>query len=343
MPSASAIRLQIETALAHKIPAALTPAPKSIRPVVETGIGPLDRLLEGGLPVGALTELVGAECTGRTSTALSFLSRMTQANKVCAWVDVSNSFDPSSAAAAGVDLARLLWVRCGTSERISNCSTPRFVLPQKYFAPRVAKRGLHGGGFGPHPRTEVNGLSDAIEELLQPTLTAPRCAESIPKWGPKPASFESSTRMIVGNERAPKRTKPWDSITQALRSTDLILQSGGFGAIVLDMAGLPSEIVSRIELSAWHRYRVAAERTQSSILLLSQYPCAKSSSELQLRLLSAEDLVDEATVFTGIQPRAAVSRRRFEQPVTNVVAARKPPQKEPVASWRCRTPWIGAR
>jgi hypothetical protein len=148
--------------------------------------------------------------------------------------------------------------------------------------------------------------------------------------------------MIVGNERAPKRTTPWNSITQALRSTDLILQSGGFGAIVLDMAGLPPEVVCRIELSTWHRYRVAAERTQSSLLLLSQYPCAKSSSELQLRLLPAEDLVEEATVFSGIQPRVEVSRRGFVQPGTDVVATRKPPQKE-TAAWRCRTPWIGAR
>jgi RecA/RadA recombinase len=84
MPSASAIRLQIETALAHKIPSPLTPAPKIIRSLVETGIEPLDALLDGGLPVGALTELVGAECSRRTSTALSFLSRMTQAKKVCA-------------------------------------------------------------------------------------------------------------------------------------------------------------------------------------------------------------------------------------------------------------------
>jgi hypothetical protein len=148
--------------------------------------------------------------------------------------------------------------------------------------------------------------------------------------------------MSVGNVRAPKRTKFWDSITQALRSTDLILRSGGFGAIVLDMAGLPPEVVSRIELSTWHRYRVAAERTQSSILLLSQYPSAKSSSEMQLRLLSTETVGEETTVFTGIQPRVEVSRRRFVQPVTNVVATRKPPQKE-TAAWRCRTPWIGAR
>src|SRR5689334_19871294 len=115
MPNASTVRRKVESALARRIPSALTPAAKVIRPLVVTGIEPLDNLLGGGLPVGAVTELVGAECSGRTSTALSFLSRMTRANKVCAWIDVSNSFDPQSAAAAGVDLARLLWVRCGVS------------------------------------------------------------------------------------------------------------------------------------------------------------------------------------------------------------------------------------
>jgi hypothetical protein len=49
MPISAAIRLQGETALAHRIPSALTPAPKFIRPVVETGIEPLDELFHGGL------------------------------------------------------------------------------------------------------------------------------------------------------------------------------------------------------------------------------------------------------------------------------------------------------
>jgi RecA/RadA recombinase len=83
-PTSSAIRLQIESALAQKIPSALTPAPKIVRPVAATGIASLDEVLKGGLPVGAVSELVGPECSGRTSVALSFLSRMTQAAKVCA-------------------------------------------------------------------------------------------------------------------------------------------------------------------------------------------------------------------------------------------------------------------
>jgi recombination protein RecA len=94
MTSSSSIRLQIETALAQKIPSALTPAPKMVRPVAGTGIETLDEILKGGLPIGAISELVGPECSGRTSVALSFLARMTQTAKVCAWIDVSNAFDP---------------------------------------------------------------------------------------------------------------------------------------------------------------------------------------------------------------------------------------------------------
>jgi len=90
MPTASAIRLQIESALARKIPTALTPAPKIIRPVVPTGVSEVDTLLEGGLPVGAITEIVGAESCGRTVIALSLMRHLTHAERVCAWGDVSD-------------------------------------------------------------------------------------------------------------------------------------------------------------------------------------------------------------------------------------------------------------
>src|ERR1700738_4264405 len=82
MPSASTIRLQVEAALAHKIPSALTPAAQKIRPVAATGIDVLDALLAGGLPIGAVTELIGSDCSGRTSVAASFLARLTRASKV---------------------------------------------------------------------------------------------------------------------------------------------------------------------------------------------------------------------------------------------------------------------
>lgn len=345
MSSAAAIRLQIESALAHRIPSALTPAQKMVRPFAVTGIESLDELLKGGLPVGAISELVGPECSGRTSVALSFLARITQVEKVGAWIDVSNTLDPISVAAAGVDLARLLWVRCGaTTQTRAQQRTHNFALPQKYLVPPIAKKGLHGGAFGSHPRGEVKGLSQAVSGLFEHEAIAPRCAEPQHRVRPKQESFEASHSSV---SRTSYRTsfpmKPWSRIEQALRSADLLLQSGGFSAIVLDMGGLVPEFVSRVPLATWFRYRAAAERTQSSILLLTQHPCAKSSAELLLRLESAEAIRDEATVFTGIKPRVEIARQRFVQAASNVVPLRQPPQRANTASWQSRTSWAGRR
>jgi recombination protein RecA len=112
-PLASAIlRSEIEAALADRMPSALSPAPRLIRQVEPTGIRSIDGLLQGGFPEAAITEIVGPECSGRTSLAFSFISGITHTDKVCAWVDISNAFHPESAAAAGIDLRRLFWVRC---------------------------------------------------------------------------------------------------------------------------------------------------------------------------------------------------------------------------------------
>jgi hypothetical protein len=122
-----------------------------------------------------------------------------------------------------------------------------------------------------------------------------------------------------------------------------LLQAGGFSAIVLDMGSLAPEFVSRVPLATWYRYRAAAERTQSSILLLTQYACSKSSAELVLRLHVAEPICDESTVFSGIQPRVEVMRQRYPQTASNVVSIRKPPQREAGATWQSRTIWAGRR
>jgi len=68
--------------------------------------------LERGLPRGAATEIAGEPCSGRTSLLHSILAVATRQGEFCALVDASDSFDPASAAEAGVLLPRLLWVRC---------------------------------------------------------------------------------------------------------------------------------------------------------------------------------------------------------------------------------------
>jgi recombination protein RecA len=344
MLSASTLRLSIESTLAQRIPSALTPAPKMIRPVVATGIESVDEVLQGGLPVGAVSELVGPECSGRTSLALSFLARMTQTSKVCAWIDVSDTFDPPSAAASGVDLTRVLWVRCGVASLIATTAAPAFSLPDQNLIPAPAKQGLHGGGFGPHPRGEVKGISQAVSGLLQSEAIAPRCAE------PQRRLRENRETVAPSHRRpaayvppASRSAKPWSRIEQALRATDLLLQAGGFSAIVLDMGSLTPEAVTRVPLATWFRYRAAAERTQSSIVLLTQHPCAKSSAELLLRLCPGEALCEEATVFSGLRQCATVERRRFAQTPSNVVSMRKPVRNVHTATWNSRAISVGQR
>ena len=112
MPASTALRFQIERSLEHRFPAALTPALRTVREVVPTGVADVDALLGGGLPIGAISELTGPESSGRTSLALSFVAERSKGEQVCAWVDPDDALDPESAAASGVVLERLLWVRC---------------------------------------------------------------------------------------------------------------------------------------------------------------------------------------------------------------------------------------
>src|SRR5438874_12672417 len=81
-----------------------------------SGVAELDEVLGGGFPRGSLVELCGPASSGRTSLAFSLLAQSTERQEACAFVDVSDSLDPISLAAAGVELPRLLWVRCGDAE-----------------------------------------------------------------------------------------------------------------------------------------------------------------------------------------------------------------------------------
>ena len=343
MPTASTLRHEIESALAARIPSALTPQPRTIRPVWPTGIAAVDELLRGGLPVGAITEIAGPQCSGRTSLALSFVAASTQANRVCAWVDVSDALSPEAAAAAGVQLDRLLWIRCGV-ERGTEPEPLRSVPPPTHlFSPPAPIRGLHGGGCGAHPRTEMKALAPAVAELLQPTNFTPRCAEPLPRAKPECKEIPTVTMAQAPSQKSrPSPHKPWPRIEQALRATDLLLQTGGFSVIVLDLGSVAPEAALRIPLATWFRFRAGADRTQASVLLLTQTACAKSSAGLVLKIKAATAIPGEPTVFRGLTCRLEVVRERHPT-TSNVVALRKPPARENTASWQARSAWTGLR
>ena len=87
------------------------PAPE----MVSSGICEIDELA-GGLPRGCLSEICGPASSGRTSVLLAALAAATRRQEVCALVDTTDALDAVSAAAAGVELERLLWIRCSGVE-----------------------------------------------------------------------------------------------------------------------------------------------------------------------------------------------------------------------------------
>jgi protein ImuA len=73
----------------------------------------IDRILPGGgFPRGALAELSGGPASGKTAVALSLFAALGR-EELAAFVDGRGEMYPPAAAALGVDLSRLLWVRPG--------------------------------------------------------------------------------------------------------------------------------------------------------------------------------------------------------------------------------------
>ena len=128
--------------------------------------------------------------------------------------------------------------------------------------------------------------------------------------------------------------------------TDLLLQAGGFAAIVLDLGSLSREHAQRVPQATWFRYRAATEKAQGSLLLLTADACAKSSAALQLRLHPAGEAHGMPGVFHGLVSRAELERQRWNPaPANNVVPMRKPVQRAGGTTWQSATAWTarGAR
>jgi hypothetical protein len=243
----STIKNQKSTIL-HVTPAShleIRPAPE----MVTSGIPALDALT-GGLPRGCLTEICGPASSGRTTVLLAALAAATRRGEYCAVIDASDALDPESLAAAGVDLDRLLWVRCGDD------------LPKKENSPQR------------HPSTSLRAGFDTVKRENE--------KEGCPISEQSAFDF---VRPLKGDSARASEHR----LEQVLRATDLLLESGGFGLIILDLADLPPQAAHRIPLTTWFRFRRAVEHKPTILLSIEQQPIAGSCSSLLLQLGTPND------------------------------------------------------
>jgi recombination protein RecA len=255
--------------------AQITPASQlEMRPepeMVSIGVREMDALA-GGLPRGCLTEIFGPASSGRTSVLLAALAAATRRQEACALVDVTDAFDPRSGAAAGLDFARLLWVRC-------------------HAARSFAKRKSHG-------------------------IKSSRSLRSVP--GMEIPRFARNGRVKEGH---------WDEkaeemkVEQALRVVDLLLQSGGFGMVAIDLGDVPEKTARRVPLASWFRFQRAVEGTPTILLVISRTPCAQSCATLLVKLkqsaagsqLSEKTQPSHARILEGLRVEGELLRSRMER------------------------------
>ncbi len=368
--SAAAIRKEIEAKLADRIPAALSPIQASTPPLQPSGTSELNRLLDGGFPLGSLCEITGPDCSGRTAIAFALLACASQ-ESACAYVDVNDSCSPHSAAAAGVALHNLLWVRfaaqsepqvgapCETAARLSaDNAREKQQLNQQ-----------HCGG--PHPRSETKGLAPALEVMLfQKEERRKRKMEGTPGYPNQPIGLSqasadqvqweqfnlrkvddrdplrrldkaaaetarqrsASIRLATYNPET--REKPWTLLDRALRATDQILQAGGFRVVVLDLASVPTAQAERIPPASWWRYQKAAQHSDAIVVVLSRTMCARSSASCVLEC-SAGDKPRLNGLLSSSHHVTQISRQR-----TGPAAGKKAPGR--VTSWHSSPAWMQA-
>src|ERR1700738_2983774 len=87
-------------------------APLSLSTRLVTGLSFLDQVIGGGLPKGAITELVSPQISAGSASLISVLLHSAQRDQYfVALIDGRDSFDPQPI--GNSCLGHLLWVRCG--------------------------------------------------------------------------------------------------------------------------------------------------------------------------------------------------------------------------------------
>jgi hypothetical protein len=261
--------------------------------MVSSGIAALDTLT-GGLPRGCITEICGPASSGRTTVLLAALAAATRRGEFCAVIDASDALDPHSAAAAGVDLDHMLWVRCGED------------FPQKGNSPQR------------HPSTSLRAGSGTENNFDQETR------------------IEKSHRTYRQDEHR---------LEQVLRATDLLLESGGFGLIVLDLADLPPQAARRIPLTTWFRFRRAIEHKPTILLAIEQQFIAGSCSSLllQLGISNQHSVLSTQYSATGTAKRTPSHLHLFTGLEIKVELAGSRLDRKPARSiaFESKTAWAG--
>ncbi|OFW46158.1 MAG: hypothetical protein A3J29_19275 [Acidobacteria bacterium RIFCSPLOWO2_12_FULL_67_14b] len=187
------------------------------------GFDAFDRGLAGGLPRGHVSEVVGPMSSGRTSLAWAALGAATRRGEYVALIDTFDRFDPPTAAACGIELSRLLWVRGQAVSKTSGAIDPAWLRP-------IAHKTRDGGPGLPGVRA-VGGPGTFVERVID----------------------------------------------RAIKSLNLVVQSGVCTLVAIDLIDVPATALRRLPGATWFRIERAIEGSDTAVVILSAIPVARSA------------------------------------------------------------------
>jgi len=177
--------------------------------VAPLDIDALDRGLAGGLPRGQVSEVVGPASSGRTGLVWAALAAATRRGETVALIDTFDRFDPPTAAACGLVLPRLLWVRGQAVSKTAVAIDPAWL---------------------PGVRA-VNGPGTFVERVID----------------------------------------------RAIKSLNLVVQSGVCTLVAIDLIDVPAQALRRLPAATWFRIERAIEGSDTAVVILAAQPVARSS------------------------------------------------------------------
>ena len=74
------------------------------------------------------------------------------------------------------------------------------------------------------------------------------------------------------------------NVEHAFKATDLLLQGGGFGLVLLDLGDVAGKDARRIISSWWYRFRRTVEKTPTVLVVIAADSCVRSCASLALEL-----------------------------------------------------------
>jgi hypothetical protein len=161
-----------------------------------------------------------------------------------------------------------------------------------------------------------SGKTSVLVSLLANATQDHFCAlvDANDAFDPTPADMTEmnlSRLLWVRCGKSQSRLKP---LEQAFKVTDMLLQSSGFGLIVVDLGSIAERFVRNVPLSSWFRFSRVVEKQATALVFIEQQPHATSCAGLVLRM-TAEPATFSGKLITKFNLKAEVMRTREKKPI----------------------------